>query len=758
MKSSNTRFYIALAGFLFMAYPSKSFGFGFGFGVNSGASGESNPATSANSNKKAPEPSGDKVTDQITPTVQKESGQKADNTLKQPTPASAISMAAFRSGTLNRVETSKLADACIAAGEFKKAEEVFATLLVWYPTNQTILKKAIKAYELAWDAEKALPLYDILLKRKSIDNQFIINAARAYLWTNRYSESVKLFERAFLTGGKNLDNLLDYSKALFGNKQYSLAVEAYGELLQKHGLPKKSALDFIGSLESAQQKREAEKLLELVDKQFPETPKKVLLEDQFKNSLAEELKKNYEVLKTSPHDEPALLGVARRKSWLGDYPSALASYDSIIAWRKPADETGSLVAAYREKARVLGWMAKYDDATAQYERAIDTFPHVAVLKSEYKAKRENYRNSYRPAVRAYKEWMQAEANELEPQLSEPQFDLGQLYMQHAKWKEANDIYSSMLVAQPAHLQAAMAKQKADILASKTSWRTGTEYFTIDSEWKNINVTVNSYYTSLSHALDGHLTAFVNLETKSYRFDTLFKDQIQKSIVTALEYRNTPDLLVRAAYGFHSNSDTLDDTNTGSLVTESEPLNNLHLALGLNREDVIDNAKSFQHRIQKNRWQSRAVYDGDRNWNAGIDYEFADYSDGNASHTTGADVTAHLLFGTQQLNLTYRLQKYGFTKTGKYDYWTPDTYTTNSLGLEWRHYFNKEIFIGAKDTYSTLQCRVNFEPDEKVSHQIRAALYRDWSSRFSTSIEGQYSWATIAFYQDKLLKAEIRWLF
>lgn len=676
----------------------------------------------------------------------------------QKTPSIQVLKDSFRNGTIDKRSHLDLAAACFAAREYDYAEKVTEKLLALYPKDISVLNKVIDLYLLSKNAEKTLPLYDELLVIDPNNIELAIKAAKAYSWTGRWEAALKLFDRIVSSGDTSDALQREYADVLYANKQYAKAAARVQKVFETNK-QKDYAVEFAYKLVEVKAYREASELLRSVEKQYPKDP---LVLDAKANlaigtgNLAEALKISEELIKRSPKNrinQSALLRKAEISSWQKDFPSALASYDKLIKRENVNSSNDVRLQAFRQKGRVLGWMAKYGEATSVYDEALRAYPQKRELNAEVKAKKNYYRNSTRLAMADYKEWLALEPNEFEAL-----FDLGQLSMQNAQWNDARQTYQQMLTMMPEHKQASLASQKVNILSSMKLLQSGAEYYTVDSQWQSINFSSSAYYTSLSTPIGEDFAGFLQVANKSYSFKKSQGDITQKNVMGGFEYRKLPDFLVRGAYGFHSNSGNMKNSDTGFLETQSEPLNNIHLGIAFRREEVIDNEETFRSHLQKNRWQSRLLYDGYRNWNAGVDYDVANYSDGNSSSTTGADVTAHLLFGAKRMSLTYRMQNYGFSDVTPHTYWTPSSFTTNALNIELRNYFNKELFQGVNETYYSSSYKIIAEPDNNVSHQIRAALYHDWSNRLSTSIEGQYSWATKAFYEDKLLKTDIRWFF
>ncbi len=702
------------------------------------------------------------------------------------TSAATISMDAFRAGALDRQGTLDLASICLASGRTQDGSEIANKIVLLYPYDEDILRMSILLFENASQAEKALPFYEQLRKRHPDDTKLTLDAARAYSWSGRLTESLNLFDVVINSGNSNDLVMSQYADVLYENKQYSKAVVKYRELWKKGSLQKKQAINFVNALMAAGEQAESAKLLDSLAKLYPgdtevlqatadvsfamkeygraaKLYRELIVNKDKPADLAvntwiadvamaisdypEVIKINKEILELSPENQKAMLTIARASSWQGDYSTALAYYDKLIASSNP-DPLYS-----REKARVLGWMGDQRTSLSLYDSALRASPQNKALKAEADAKKNYYSNTYRPAVRAYKEWLVAE-----PKHPEALFDLGQFYIQNARWKEAIQTYDDLLREIPGHRLAGLARQKAKISSSMVSVNSCAEYFSAQSGGRQTDVTFTGFYTAVSYPFQDRLSGFVNLNSKYYSFESTSKAPQSQGITLGLEYRNLPDILLRGAYGFRHNPSYLKDSRTGFLDTESQPLDNLHLGLSFRKEDVITNFKTLQSHLQTNHWQGRLVYDGYRRWRTGVDYALDHYSDSNSSVTAGMDITANLLYDPQRLSVTYRLQEYGFgsNRLSNADYWTPSSFTTHTAGVEWQHYLNKERFQGANTAYYTAAFRLSLEPKGNVSHQIHAGLHHDWSNRFSTSLDAQYTWdTTSSIYEDKLLKAEFK---
>jgi len=697
------------------------------------------------------------------------------------------SMESFRAGALDRQETLNLASICLADQQNENTEEIANKIVLLYPDDEDALKIAILLFEKISQAEKAAPLYDRLHKLHPNDTRLTLDAARCYGWSGKFTESLNLYESVIDLVNDNDLIRSQYADVLYKSKQYSKAVACYRELWKKGVLKKNYALNFVHALMATGEQTESAKLLDSLGKLYPgdtevlhasadvsfamkdygraatlyrelivkkpdDLSVSLLLADvaMARNDYTEAVKINKEILRLSPENQKAMLTIARASSWHGDYSTAIFYYDKLIASNNPDP------LYYREKARVLGWMGNQGESASLYDAALRAFPNNNALKAEAEAKKNYYSNTYRPAVRAYKEWLVAE-----PKQPEALFDLGQFYIQNSRWKEAIDTYDLLLTEIPDHRLAIMARQKVKVSSSMVSLNSSAEYFSAQSGGRETDVTFSGFNTSISYPFQDRFSGFLNFNSKFYRFKHPAQTPLSQGITLGMEYRNLPDILLRGAYGLRQNPSDLPDSRTGFLETESQPLDNLHLGLSFHKEDVISNFKTLQSHLQTNRWQGRLVYDGYRRWHAGIDYAIDHYSDSKSSVTVGMDITANLLYDPQRLSITYRLQDYGFgadTDTNA-AYWTPSSFTTHTAGIEWQYFLNKERFQGANAAYYTAALRLSLEPKGNVSHQIHAGLHRDWNNRFSTSIDYQYTWnAHYDIYRDRMLTVEAKLFF
>ena len=696
-----------------------------------------------------------------------------------------ISTGEVRQGVPELQKTRIHAHALLKAGRYRTAENVLARLRVLYPDDEDIQRKAIWAFEGSQQPQQALFLYDRLLRRHPDDALLSIAAAKCYAWAGRKEKALQLFSEVIRRGRGSDSIKAEYAELLFLDHQYERAVNQYRELCINGKLQRKQAIVFVNALLAQREHSEAAGLLATLAKRYsgdtevlqataelafalkeyersnalyreligkkPETPLfyvRLAGVELAQGNYEQAIKVSNDLLQRFSDNSDALLMIARVSSWQRDYETSLAYYDRLI---------GSLHSTpdyYREKARVLGWMTSYGSALSAYDNAIQAYPLSNAIKAEAVAKREYYSNAYRHSVKAYKGWLA-----VEPRHPEALFDLGQLYMRNDRWSVAAATYDTLLAAYPEHRMGLSAREHIKKHSVMLMMRSGAEYFKAESAGRLTDVSYSGFYTNVSAPLHDRVSLSVKLDTKFYHFNETALNPSSRGLTAGLEYHNQPDILLRAASGWRQNSGDLKDSQTGYVEAESSPIDNIHLGFAFRREEVIQNYKTFISHLQTSRWQGRALFDGYRRWNAGADYSLDGYSDGNQLITAGADMTGHLLYDPDRLNVTYRLQNYAF-REHRDVYWTPPSFITHTAGIEWRHHLhNAELFQGGNDSYFSTAFHLSLEPGGNMSHQISAGVHHDWNKRLSSSLECQYTWdTTSSIYEDRRLAAELLWFF
>ncbi|MEI8032260.1 MAG: tetratricopeptide repeat protein [Chlorobiaceae bacterium] len=652
------------------------------------------------------------------------------------------------------------------------------------------LRKEILQYEVAAHPEKTLELYEALLRLEPDEDGVSLGAARNYGWSGKYERSLQLYRQLLSRHPADVAMRAEYATVLYWDQQYARAAVEYREALKHGSLKKEHSLNYSLTLLALGDPLNLKRAVATIDSLVKENPSDFPLllaaADAYATASAfEPASRLYrQAAARNPNDplpetrlagiaiaagnnpeakrislgllarfagnRQAMLTLARVSSWEGDYKSAISYYDQLL---NGASRSEALV-YFREKARVLKWKKDYGRSQDLYREAVSAYPENNALRAEAEAERYYYRSAFRHAEPALRAWLASE-----PDNGEALFELGQIFIEHADWKNARQTYDRLLAVFPNHRDAAVAKRKIGALSSMTLLNAGAEHFSARSEDRRADVAYSELTTSLSRPVQERVSVFVQQDRKSYHFDTSPIRPTSESLMAGAEFRSLPDIVIRAAYGLRLNSGYLKEKQNGYFEAESTPLDNLHIGAALRRSEVVENPATFMSMLEKTSWQAHATLDPYRRWSAGVDFGVENYSDRNRKSSAGGEVAMHLFYDPTRLTVLYRLQDYGFSTSSR-DYFSPGSFVTHSAAVEWQHYLNPNgIYRGGNDTWYSASYRLTREPDQNWSHQLRASLSRDWNERFNTALHYQRTWNNRTdIYSDEWLKGEVKWFF
>ena len=416
------------------------------------------------------------------------------------------------------------------------------------------------------------------------------------------------------------------------------------------------------------------------------------------------------------------LWLARCLSWDKQYDESLDLYSKMIT-DYPEWEILS-----REKARVLGWHRQYDKAVAEYARLTDKDPNNPAFRYEMSAKRNLYNRFPISAMEYYKHWL-----DVEPENVEAMYDLAQIYSTQGLWSDAEEIYERILKQYSTHFRARQALEKIRMYSQDMRFETGFTYFEADSTGRVTDSRYWDVYTSIRKPLNENV--YVKLRQDNiWRSFKGYKQVYQQQFGVNLEYCQKPYF-----WGSVNFTGNIYGKEKGVKYLFGEafnvkPVDEWTLTFSHQRRQNVDNSMVFLNKLYMDDYKTRLLYQPTRRWIAGCDYLYSNYSDNNRKDMYGADVGYYLLFEPDSLKLTYRYENYHFNHNDP-DYFSPDSFHSNRLQAEWRHYLNKEeLFWGANDTYYTAQYEVIFDVRQQVGHQLRFNFYHDWNDRCSSCFE------------------------
>lgn len=416
------------------------------------------------------------------------------------------------------------------------------------------------------------------------------------------------------------------------------------------------------------------------------------------------------------------LWLARFLSWDQQYSRAAELYSELIAeypaWLEPA----------RERARVLGWDRKYEEAIKAYQEIVDSHPNHPEVRREMLAKYALYNRFDISAIRNYKQWLA-----LEPQDLEALYDSAQIYSGQGLWADAEKMYGLTLQQDSSHFMARQALEKVELYSRHTSLRSGFDFFEADSTGRTTDTRYWGTFAGLRSPVNDN--TYLNLRQDNIWYSFSGLEQVyQQKLGLSIEYYKKPYFWASAnyAHSIYPHEEGLTHIFGGEI--DFVPVEPVTITVSHQREQLVDNSVVFRDKLYRDSYKLRSVYRPRRRLTAGVDYKYCDYSDDNSRNAYGFDINYYLFLEPRSLSIGYRYEEYRFAHEDA-DYFSPDSFHYNKVGLEWRQFLNKdELFWGANDTYYTLKYEVIFDVQQEVGHKLYVDFHHDWSDKCSSHIE------------------------
>jgi len=468
------------------------------------------------------------------------------------------------------------------------------------------------------------------------------------------------------------------------------------------------------------------------------------------------------LLEWHPENIKARVGLARVLSWSQRYADAVAEYDRILG----LDPRNPL--ARRERARVLGWAQRFAEAREGYDRILREPPSGPAeplrrlpekIRLEREIKEALWIGRYATAADLSDRLLR-----LEPGNEEARFDRAQTLSQLGLWRSAELAYLELLALDPFHRQAAIARERA-WLEQRPRGQIQYEFF--ESRGRGTLADIRRQKVSTSAGLP--LAADGAILTAEYAH-TFFPigDFDLDAYSLRLEGRLGRQLtgLLRATHNDYLAP--LRSKQNYEARLDYRLLDRATLTLNYRREDVHENRESLSQQIQRDFVTVKGEMPLSVRDAVGAAYSYARYSDDNERQ-------AFELFGSHQfslyprvLKLTYTLSYQDFSRgtifppegssvPTVHPYFAPSNFFTNALTLEWRHYLQKELFLGANQCYYDLQWTPAVESIDAVfSNTVRGEVLCDLTRRFTVSVQGLISRSTT--YEAEQLSLQLLYRF
>jgi len=667
----------------------------------------------------------------------------------------------FASENMSRADYAKFGQAKSLNNleKFDQAGEILRELIDAYPENEQVQLEFIRAYGYGLDVAAALRELKKIETRRSGDIDILTLKASILEANQRFSESIYVYKSLLEQTKEDSESALKFLRKIAVSsmwiQDYSNAIEYYEKIKKEkltvedrihlseayiqldktdqaiailESLPEKddkAQVQLIAAYLKVKQLDNAQVLLgkvmekESLDRQESSVIIDLLAAQGIYDQAIDLCRR---MLQERPDDVDILTKLARIESWNKDYEQSLETYDRLIGL------TDSDPAFYREKSRVLGWMRNYDSAIEGYELAEEKFSATEVISPEKNAKRNFYRLFDRQAARYYEEWLSAE-----PENLEALFDLAQVYSRQGLYKRAEEKYIQVIKIYDKHPQANQALKKLRTLKNDIFITGEIKTYEADSNSRAVDHKYISVFSGINIPVDHRVRAGLsNRETWHMFSDLSLVHQNTTEIESAIIFNSM--LTASVLYANNHYSDDVSSTHGVKAGLSYLPMDRLRINYTYRHEDIIDNRATLISGLGKDESSIELIGRLTRRLQAGFHFKHADLSDGNQRSDYRADVTYHIRMEPKRLTVRYAFENYNYDEP-RSDYFSPSSFHSNRVGLEWQHYLNKrEMFWGSNDVYYSLGYESNFDVNDQTGHTLRIGAGKDWSHRFTAKAE------------------------
>lgn len=634
---------------------------------------------------------------------------------------------------------------------FGQAALVYEKLWKLNPAALSYGRKAADNYSWNGEYDKSTKLFQDLIVIIPDDNDLALQYADVLYWARRYDDSISAYQTYYNLIKRDKTRMRNLARAYLAGNDYENAVLVVSDVLSFYPTDIELKVEYANAVLLSGDTENAEKLFyELVNDykvnmEVVEDIVRMLASLKFYDKAINVCLRWLEVYK---ENEGLRLWLARIYSWDRKYQESIIEYDNLIDSYSPKLEY------FREKARVLGWMREYRDSEIAYKEAIEKFPDHDALQHEEKALYSDRRYYHKTAIEEYKKWLLIEPNDPEA-LS----NSAQLYSRLEKRSKAAKNYTTLLIQNPEQFRVEQSQEKNQIYLRETLSEEGFIFYESDSGSRLADVKYYNIYQEFSHPLNEKIKVRLRYDNQYYRFpETIFRLNRYR-LTTGIEYVDLPDIRFNIGYGFSDKTDRVESSHSGYANAYLQPCDPLKVHLKYARDDVDINVETLRRHLQKDDYGTRLVYTPHRRWFLGADAMYSNYTDGNNRFLWGIDLNAHIFYSPRRLSITYRYEEYGFSKARDW-YFSPNSFHSNGIGLEWRHYLNsEELYWGSNDTYYTFRYMYKIERDGIHGHVLFMDFHHDWTDRVSTHLDVQkIIYENESIYGDTRISAYLRWYF
>jgi len=451
-----------------------------------------------------------------------------------------------------------------------------------------------------------------------------------------------------------------------------------------------------------------------------------------------------EVLKNDPKNIEARAALADILSWNKKYDEALELYDEILK-DKEAPEIRL------QKARILGWAREYNKSLKEYQRILDN-NYIEVVEVEMQAKKAYWNNRVKHAIKYYKELIKKDSENVEAM-----FDLSQVYAYQSMWREAIKEYKRILDVSPNHFRAKQGLQKVELISTYLFLESGYEFFEADSQDRANDIKRHTFFSKLRYPIDDNLQIDTEYKFTNRSFSD-FSDVVENEGMIGVSYLESPDWRASGFYNFIEYNKGIDTMHTfgGDFNFRVFDIGVSHFSF--ERERLENSSTVIRGNYYSDNYKERLDIDIDKRLRLGLDYLFSNYSDGNYRDEPGIDFLYYVSLEPKRFSVKYRYFYRVFDEQMP-EYFSPHSFWTNKVSLNWRHFLNKEeIFFGADDLYYDLGYEIAVDSGDIVSHKFSGEFNWDIGKRLNLNIKASVVNSSASVYNDKSIRVKIKYYF
>lgn len=620
-----------------------------------------------------------------------------------------------------------------------QARREYLQLLHDNPGSRVLRLKIADISAVAGDYKEARRYYGELLKFSPQDRFLKLKIADTFFWEGEYGRALEIYSSSGVDPRSDKARALNMAAAFMAGREFAQAIELYTVIASEYPRDSDAKVSLVSAFYAAGRRADAGKVLEelvLAEKDNPKQAPKLIEAMAGGQDYDKAIVVCRSIIAGNPGDRNARLWLARVYSWSKRYAESIQLYDSLIK------EYPDWITPGREKARVLGWMRRYKDSIEEYRR-IPIGNDDEVVSYEMEAKGYFYKRFDPSATRFYLLWLEEEPDNLEAL-----FDLAQLYSRNNQWNDAERTYNRVLRLSAWHFRARKAAEKVKLLSTAPLFKSGIEFYEADSSPRDVDKKYFNVNSSLRLPLNKELYLWLRQDGFFYSFAERSSVK-RETTLASLEYYFSPDVTMQFGYAYNNYSANIKDSHNFGSQLKARLLDPLQITISQARDDVIENYSTLVNRLYKDDYKARMELDLNRRIATGADYTFSHYNDGNDKYIYGFDVLTRLLYEPRSLIFNYRYEAYGYRQPKDY-YFTPHSFHFNKMGLQWRHYLNKEeLFWGANDIYYSLSYHINFDVHNQTGHTLSADFHRDWNDRLATHLE----WSKVIYNHRQTYKRD-----